>query len=59
MSYPAHRPGAGNNIRAERLIVVAVDGSAASVTALAWAAREARLRRAELRAVYAREDTGR
>jgi nucleotide-binding universal stress UspA family protein len=57
MSYPARRPGAGNDIPARRRIVVGVDGSAASVTALAWAAREARLRQAELRAVYAWEDT--
>lgn len=51
MSYPARRPGAGNGIPAGRRIVVGVDGSAASVAALAWAAREARLRQAELRAV--------
>lgn len=57
MSYPARRPGAGNDIPARRRIVVGVNGSAASVTALAWAAREARLRQAELRAVYAWEDT--
>ncbi len=58
MSHPAHRPGAGNGLRAGRRIVVGVDGSAASVAALAWAAGEARLRRAELVAVYAWEDAG-
>lgn len=57
MRYPAHRPGSGNGIPAGRQIVVGVDGSAASVAALTWAAREARLRQAELRAVYAWEDT--
>ncbi|MHB1595731.1 MAG: universal stress protein [Streptosporangiaceae bacterium] len=59
MWYPAHRPGAGNDNGAGRRIVVGVDSSAASVTALAWAAREARLRQAELHAVYAWEDTER
>lgn len=57
MSYAACRPGAENGIPAGRQIVVGVDGSAASVAALAWAAGEARLRQAELRAVYAWEDT--
>lgn len=57
MSYRAHRPGAGHVIPAGQRIVVGVDGSAASVAALAWAAREARLRQAELRVVYAWEDT--
>jgi nucleotide-binding universal stress UspA family protein len=57
LSYPAHRPGAGNGLPAGRRIVVGVDGSGASVAALTWAAREARLRRAELAAVYAWEDT--
>lgn len=45
-----------NVIPARPRIVVGVDGSPASVTALAWAAREARLRRAELDAVYAWEN---
>ncbi len=39
-----------------RRIVVGVDGSPASVAALAWAAGEAQLRHAELHAVYAWED---
>lgn len=38
---------------AARRIVVGVDGSAASVAGLRWAAREAQLRGAELHAVYA------
>jgi nucleotide-binding universal stress UspA family protein len=45
-----------NVIPARRRIVVGVDGSPASVAALAWAATEARLRRAELDAVYAWEN---
>lgn len=56
LSYQARWPGAGNGLPAGRRIVVGVDGSGASVAALAWAAREARLRRAELVAVYAWED---
>ncbi|MGH3192019.1 MAG: universal stress protein [Streptosporangiaceae bacterium] len=48
-----------NKIPARRRIVVGVDGSPASVAALAWAAREARLLRAELHAVYAWEDAKR
>lgn len=56
LSYPAHRPGAENGLPAGRRIVVGVDGSGASVAALAWAAREAWLRQAELVAVYAWED---
>ncbi|MGH3225568.1 MAG: universal stress protein [Streptosporangiaceae bacterium] len=55
MGYPAHRPGAGNGIPAGHQIVVGVNGSVASVAALAWAAEEARLRRAELVAVHAWE----
>jgi nucleotide-binding universal stress UspA family protein len=43
------------HIPAGRRIVVGVDGSPASVAALGWAAREARLRQAELHAVYAWE----
>lgn len=42
-----------NNVPAGRRVVAGVDGSAASIAALIWAAREARLRRAELIAVYA------
>jgi len=49
----AHRPDAGNGLHAARRIVAGVDGSAAAAAALAWAAAEARLRRAELVAVYA------
>ncbi|HEU5390229.1 MAG TPA: universal stress protein [Streptosporangiaceae bacterium] len=45
-----------DDIPAGRRIVVGVDGSPASVTALAWAAREAQLRRAQLHAVCAWED---
>lgn len=47
------------HIPAGRRIVVGVDGSPASVAALGWAAREARLRQAELHAVYAWEDAER
>jgi nucleotide-binding universal stress UspA family protein len=47
------------DIPAGRRIVVGVDGSPASVAALAWAAREAQLRQAELHAVYAWEDVTR
>lgn len=57
MSHPAHRPGTATSVPAGRQIVVGVDGSTASVAALTWAATEARLRQAELRAVYAWEDT--
>ena len=48
-----------NDIPARPRIVVGVDGSAASVAALAWAAGEARLLRAELHAVHAWEDVQR
>jgi nucleotide-binding universal stress UspA family protein len=40
-----------------RRIVVGVDGSRASLAALAWAASEAQLRQAELLAVHAWDDT--
>lgn len=58
MNYPAHRPDPGNGAPGGRQVVVGVDGSVTSVAALAWAAREARLRQAELRAVCVWEDTG-
>lgn len=58
MSYPAHGQSAADDIPAGRRIVVGVDGSAASVAALAWAAGEARLRHAKLVAVYAWEPAG-
>lgn len=48
-----------NDIPARRRIVVGVDGSPASVVALAWAGGEARLRQAELHAVCAWEDVER
>jgi nucleotide-binding universal stress UspA family protein len=59
LDYPKRRPGTGGGIPARRRIVVGVDGSAGSVAALAWAAAEARLRQAELVAVYAWEHTKR
>src|SRR5215469_9149731 len=43
------------SVPAVRRIVVGVDGSAESATALRWACREASLRGAEVHAVHARE----
>lgn len=43
------------SVPAVRRIVVGVDGSAGSVSALRWASREASMRDAEVHAVYVRE----
>lgn len=59
LDYPKRRPGTVDGIPARRRIVVGVDGSAGLVAALAWAATEARLRQAELVAIYAWERTER
>jgi nucleotide-binding universal stress UspA family protein len=55
LGRPPRLTGSGldNNVPAGRRVVAGVDGPAASIAALIWAAREARLRRAELIAVYA------